>query len=125
MIVAEYEDVDGCCGVGVINYFASIDNDEEGDFGYKTNINKIVVGGAKFAITGMIDNTKCKEAYDILQAEREFLYQSPVRKNENSGNMFFFIVIDTRNRSDAAKKRFVETNKNFGWPAKWTSGEDE
>jgi hypothetical protein len=42
------------------------------------------------------NNVISKKTYDMMEKKKEFtkVYQSPVRKNKNSSNMFFFCIYD-------------------------------
>lgn len=49
-------------------------------------------GGIGYGVAGFIDDEICKEAYKELCERFHLEYQSPVKRNPNSGNLFFFCV---------------------------------
>lgn len=88
--------VGGNCGLGVL-YNHSL---AKGGFYYsraKTAAKQ--VGGTGFVVTGFVDSDACQAVYDELKDNYEIIYQSPVRRNRNSGNDFFFCVYDTRGKN--------------------------
>lgn len=82
----------GTCGLGVIHGFNSNFADIEI---YGRPISTIVPQGAGFSVAGFIKTKKCKLAYTELAKKFEMVYQSPVRKNRNTGHRFFFVIYDT------------------------------
>jgi len=51
-----------------------------------------IKGGAGFALLAYVDDTICYKMYEAMAKKYPILYQSPVRKNLNSGNDFFFCI---------------------------------
>lgn len=84
--------VPGTCGVGVVFGFNSNDNDINR---YGRPISGIPARNAGFELAGFIDTPKCKAVYKELSEKWKTVYQSPVRRNRNTGNKFFFVIYDT------------------------------
>jgi len=57
-------------------------------------------GGTGFFGTGFIDEPHCKETYERLAAMHPLVFQTPVRKNTNSGKDFFYAMFDTTQQKD-------------------------
>lgn len=90
---AYIEDLSGSCGIGHIFEYDSISSWNN------YPLNKLPrVGGTGMTIASFINNVNCKKAYDILTTSYPVLYQSPVRRNNNTGRLFFFIIICTRRK---------------------------
>lgn len=85
----------GMCGVGSFRGF----NGGEGGAPIDS-LNHC--GGAAFVSTGFINNNQCLEAYGILCKRFDVIYQSPIRHNKNSGNMFFFTVFSEKGLPDVS-----------------------
>lgn len=51
-------------------------------------------GGCGFSGTGFIDTPICKVAYEQMCRDFRLVFQTPVRKNKNSNNMFFYAMFD-------------------------------
>ena len=90
-VVYGYRDwVEGSCGLGLV-----------ADFSVDSAWGRVVIttgkhGGCDFLQAGFIDESDCQAAYEQLCAKYKLVYQSPVRKNRNSGNDFFFCIFDTK-----------------------------
>jgi hypothetical protein len=56
-------------------------------------------GGTGFCVAGFVDHFNCVRTYKEIARKYPIVYQSPVRRNKNSGNDFFFIIFDTRKTS--------------------------
>lgn len=82
--------VPGTCGLGVLYEFDFYNEYGEWDSPYE--IIDAPLGGIDYAVAGFVDNLTCKEAYEEINEHYDIVYQSPVKRNCNSGNMFFFIV---------------------------------
>ena len=57
-------------------------------------------GGTGFFGTGFIDDARCKAAYELLASKYPLVFQTPVRKNSNSGNTFFYAMFDDTKQTD-------------------------
>jgi hypothetical protein len=66
-------------------------------------------GGTSFFGTGFIAELRCKETYDKLCAMHPLVFQTPVRKNSNTGKMFFYAMWDTTKQTDV---QYIQPN----WP---------
>jgi hypothetical protein len=66
-------------------------------------------GGAGFVSSGFINDAKCREAYAELSKTYRLVFQTPVRMNTNSKNLFFFAMWDTTGNNDV-------TPINGKWP---------
>ena len=52
--------------------------------------------GTGFFVAGFINNKKCKKAYEYFCEKTTLVYQSPVRRNRNTDNDFFFCIFDVK-----------------------------
>lgn len=50
-------------------------------------------GGIGYNVVGFVNNDACKSAYKEIKEKHTIVFQSPVKRNQNSGNEFFFIVV--------------------------------
>jgi hypothetical protein len=50
---------------------------------------------AGWCLVSFIDVERCQKMYKKLTSEYKLVFQSEVRKNTNTGNQFFFIILDT------------------------------
>ena len=92
----EYEDaVYGACGVSSLCGFGttSIWHEEQHD---TKDLPKETRAGCGWVVCGFIDKRPSKEMYDDMTSRYPMVYQSPVRKNKNSRNNFFFCIFDVR-----------------------------
>ena len=88
-VYARLDTVSGACGIGVFDDFSRLT-------GWGYDIAKSThEGGAGWLVVGYIDTDICKEAYEILKKRFPIVFESPKRKNVNSGNEFFFVIYDT------------------------------
>jgi hypothetical protein len=79
------------CGVDIFGDFAYRKDNE-----WISHTMKTPGRGVDFGIAAFIDNQVCRGAYEQLKEHYNIVYQSPVRVNANSGNLFFFCVYDTQ-----------------------------
>lgn len=86
MIYGDWEELDNTCGVNLFNYFT----DDYAESAYYL----FPLGGANLAVAGFKNSYICEEAYKQLAKKYHIAYQSSVRRNKRSGNMFFFVVYD-------------------------------
>lgn len=82
----------GTCGLGVVYGFNSNDPYVASS---GTSIRRLRPRGAGFSVAGFLNTPKCKKAYEELAERFQMVYQSPVRRNRNTGNNFFFVIYDT------------------------------
>ncbi len=54
--------------------------------------------GTGFYIAAFVDTEVCRDTYTMLSNRHKIAYQSPVRRNRNSGRGFFFCVFDKRSK---------------------------
>ncbi len=85
-------EVDFNCGLGVVGNF---------DTTYSLNTAQQITSrftsyGTGFFVSGFVDDEACKRAYKFLTLRFKLVYQSPVRKNTNSDNDFFFCIFDVK-----------------------------
>jgi hypothetical protein len=109
----------GTCGTGLISNFESYRN----SYSYNRNIKDTALpGGAGWVVAGFINNEVCKEAYEIMKGRCKIVLQTPVRRNFNSRNRFFFIVYDKRgvrkSKNNPSGGITEETNAAYKWPFK-------
>lgn len=112
--------INGQCGIGTMYGFLSEESSdfsftdpypydntkdsriEDGGYHRKTgytvynikNISKVHSGGCQLFGTGFINNKTMKEAYQQLCANSRLVFQTPVRMNKNSNNLFFYAMFD-------------------------------
>lgn len=84
--------VTATCGLGLYYDFLYQEDPENQKLNFKRNS----WAGADFNVVGFIDAPTCKKVYEKLCKHQTLVYQSPVRCNRNSGNMFFFCIFDQR-----------------------------
>lgn len=85
-VYAEVDSLPDTCGLEVVFAF-----DDRRWWGAEA-INEMRFGGIGYGVAGFIDDEICKEAYKELCERFHLEYQSPVKRNPNSGNLFFFCV---------------------------------
>ena len=100
------ESIVGSCGIGVIYGLESL-------FGRDLS-HLVPSGGAGWELVAFIENDKCSMAYKTLKKRWPIVYQSPVRRNINSGNNFFFCIYDTS-----------DNEKGYGFDAEEKQSEEE
>lgn len=83
-------ELDWGCGVKVVGSFARY------GYSYNTFRPAHLYSGTGFFISSFINNSICKEAYEIIKKEFKIVYKSPVKVNTNSDNEFFFVVYRKR-----------------------------
>jgi hypothetical protein len=88
---ANFNSMHGACGVGVYHCFRN-----ERIYQWEHPIKFNAKGGAGWVTAGFVNTTQCHEAYKKLSKKYKLVWQSPVRRNSNSGRDFFFAVWDTR-----------------------------
>lgn len=89
MLKGIYSNVPGTCGLGVVYAFNT-------DWAEGINLGQLQRHGTGFFVAGFISTKKCRKQYEAIAEKFPIVYQSPVRRNRNSGNDFFFIVFDAR-----------------------------
>ena len=87
---AASETIPGACGVANLFQYRSYFEDE---------ISTIMPqGGAGWVFASFVVGCKdSDEAYADMYARWPVVYKSPVRKNKNSGNEFYFVIFDCIN----------------------------
>jgi hypothetical protein len=97
-VLTFYQDsMNSCCGVGEIGSF----NLQEGGinaFGYTPTPSNLQRSGTGLMVAAFINNAANKAAYEKMVKEHKLLYQSPVKRNSNSGNRLFFCVFQWNSR---------------------------
>ena len=89
-VYARTDAVTGTCGIGVFYELSNSSSWRDVNIAKATH-----EGGAGWLVVGYIDTDICKEAYEILKKRFPIVFESPKRKNVNSGNEFFFVIYDT------------------------------
>lgn len=89
MLKGVYSNVSGTCGLGVVYAFNT-------DWAEAINLDHLKQQGTGFFVAGFIPTKKCRKQYEAIAERFPIVYQSPVRRNRNSGNNFFFIIFDAR-----------------------------
>ena len=121
--------VNGQCGIGTwidINNKENVKTYTENSYGevcnpplhFSPSGNKVVPmipgnhkGGCGFSGTGFIPTKVSKDSYEYMCKTFRLVFQTPVRKNKNSGNMFFYAMFDDGPNEDIPS---IEPN----WPFK-------
>lgn len=75
----------GTCGVGLFHAF----QDGYGSYTAKDAVNNAGIG---YAIAGFRNTRICELVYKEIAENYQIVFQSPVKVNQNSYNLFFFIV---------------------------------
>lgn len=100
--------IPGSCGLGYVrNYFHA-----NASYG-ATRADQIQVGGTGFFTAAFVNTLTCKDMFNVLVSKYKVVMQSPTRRNENSGNGFFFLILDRSNR-----KKLGYTPIEAKWPWK-------
>ena len=120
--------VSGQCGIGIIKSITDMTSDPRDvktlrsgffapDYSVvdssipKDRINRIHhKGGCAFFGTGFINTPVMKELYSWLCANYKMVSITPVRRNRNSDNNFFYAMFDDKENNDVA---YIESPK---WP---------
>lgn len=104
----------GTCGVGLFY-----------DFGrsYYGRIQDMAPrGGCGWNIAGFINAPEKKEVYEKLKKKYKIVTQSPVRRNNNSGNQFFYVMYDCkkprRSKNNPNAEYDLSGNDQYKWPWK-------
>jgi hypothetical protein len=85
--------VNWSCGLEVVGGFRYNRYDWENDTSLLENR---VGSGTRMVLAAFVNTKECRDAYKIITKKWPVLFQSPVRRNRNSGRDFFFIIYDTR-----------------------------
>lgn len=96
MVKAYIGAVPGNCGILLLS--GHNNNRQPGDY-WAPTLTKTRLANSRntgFGITGFVNEPRCKAVYNWLIKNYEIVYQSPVRRNRNTGHDFFFVVFDTR-----------------------------
>lgn len=85
------ETITGACGISVLY-----------EFGHGIEVSNIRIGGGTGLVcAGFIDgDEKSDKVFKEMEKRGPLLFKSPVRKNLNSQNMFYFAVFDWSNGED-------------------------
>lgn len=94
MFKVEEDTLAGACGVSVLFEFHAY---------YGKEISNLIPGaGIGLVCAGFVDGQKSsQEAFAEMEKRGPCVYKSPVRKNRNSGNMFYFAVFDWSENENA------------------------
>lgn len=87
MVKVDEDTLIGACGVSVLFEFHTR---------YGKEISNLIPGaGIGLVCAGFVDGQESsQEAFAEMEKRGPCVYKSPVRKNRNSGNMFYFAVFD-------------------------------
>lgn len=85
--------ISGACGISHICDFTN--NWGWGERKYFPSARQMEAGCA-WALIGFIDTPTMYDVYQAACIKYKLVYQSPVRRNKNSGNDFFFCIFDAR-----------------------------
>lgn len=87
--------VHGSCGLSVVYGFRG---ESPEDQRWRDTILRPEAYGTGFYIAAFVDTEVCRDTYTMLSKKHKIVYQSPVRRNRNSGRGFFFCVFDKRSK---------------------------
>lgn len=91
--------VPGTCGVGYVSGFTYHNPREIASDWWLGPTNRVEsrnIGGSGWLMAGFINNTTSRDAYyRLCNRWGQPVFQSPVRRNVNSQNDFFFCIFDT------------------------------
>ncbi len=90
-MLANTTTLQGTCGVGLCYGFRT-----EGYGSNVLNLNLAANAGIGFSIAGFTNTRICKQMYKHINSKYKIVFQSPVKRNRNSGNQFFFIVFTNK-----------------------------
>lgn len=94
--------LDGNCAVGVIyGYYEKV-------FGVTPEVEE---GGAGLFCAGFINTEVCEKVYKELQTQYKIILRTKPRMNDNSGNMYCFVVYDRHWENFTP-----DMNDKKGWP---------
>ncbi len=91
MLIVESDTFDGFCGINIFNCFQ-----EGADKTIDLKIKGDATLGTGMAMAAFINTPLCRKIYSKLKEIGEIMYQSPVRTNLNTGNLFFFVVYNIK-----------------------------
>lgn len=99
-----FDNLSGACGVSILYNFA--------DAYYSGSIeDRDFLGGAWWTSAGFINTKDCKNYYEEFKKHLQIVYQTPVRKNKNSGNAFIFVIYDGK----VPVKNINKSNFEYPW----------
>lgn len=111
------ETLPGTCGVGIFYDFYE-------SYYELSGTDARPWGGCGWNIAGFINNTSSKEVYEDLKTKYKIVTQSPVRRNNNSGNQFFYVMYDCKKPRKSKKNPDanydLSGNAKLKWPWKNT-----
>lgn len=87
----------GACGVQHLEDFQEVGTSYNGS---REEVSQINSGGIGLLTAGFINTDECRQAFEVLCKKHKLVYRSPIRKNINSSNWFFFAVFDAGKKSD-------------------------
>jgi hypothetical protein len=115
--VQSSETLSGTCGVGL--FYEFYDNSYRGRYEHSRPY-----GGCGWNIAGFVNDTDSKEVYEDLKTKYKIVTQSPVRRNSNSGNNFFYVMYDCKKPRKSKKNPEanydLSGNAKLKWPWKTT-----
>ncbi len=112
----------GTCGVGLLAGFQTAWSDRPDE----RRMDRVVPrGGAGWQVAGFVNTNVCKDAYETLKKRYKIVMQTRTRRNNNSGNRFFFCIYDSRKPPWVGKKKGapqpvydISANAKLAWPFK-------
>ena len=91
----------GTCGVNVWYAYNTL---------YAPSIEVAEMGGIGYSIAGFVNESESKQMFDYIKEKKEVVFCSPVKKNRNSDNKFFFVVFKNTKKKNP--------NPDLTWPFK-------
>jgi hypothetical protein len=125
-ITAIIDNLRGTCGVSLASNFYDYGDRPIPDWSRLSSLETTrSTGGCGWQVAGFISTKACQKAYEILKNKNLIVFQSPVRRNNNSGRNFFFVAYDTRvgrkSKNNPEGKFNPEKNSAHAWPFKKVS----
>lgn len=110
-IRASYQNLAGSCGLGLVYSFIDV---REGQYTHQMPVVQAgqYAGGTGFFNVAFVNTDTCRKAFDDLVKNYKVVFQSPTRRNNNSGRGFFFLVLDRSNRK---RKDYEPIEARWPW----------
>lgn len=84
------------CGLEIVGDFTGAPRRWDWESRDRPQVQTIRGTGTGLVLAAFVDTPVCRKAYEKITEKWPVLYQSPRRRNRNSGRDFFFIIYDTR-----------------------------
>lgn len=105
------------CGLGYISNY----RDYTDQWTITVKPKAVTAGGTGLFIGCFVNSINCKKVYEEACANHRLVFQTPMRRNNNSGRGFFTAMFD-RSQSKKLKANMPAVEPN--WPWKKTTAND-